>query len=75
MDDLYDMPPTMRQLGVVQFFSWFALFAMWIYTTGAVTSVHYGSSDTTSAGLQRRRELGRRAVRRPTTASPRWRRC
>ncbi|MFC5570329.1 MFS transporter [Lysobacter yangpyeongensis] len=49
MDDLYDMPPTMRQLAVVQFFSWFALFAMWIYTTGAVTSVHFGSTDTTSA--------------------------
>ncbi|MCI4566806.1 MFS transporter [Lysobacter sp. CFH 32150] len=49
MDDLYDMPPTMRQLAVVQFFSWFALFAMWIYTTAAVTGVHYGSSDTTSA--------------------------
>jgi maltose/moltooligosaccharide transporter len=49
MDDLYDMPPTMRQLAVVQFFSWFALFAMWIYTTGAVTSVHFGSADTTSA--------------------------
>ncbi|MGO4550206.1 MFS transporter [Lysobacter sp. 2RAF19] len=49
MDDLYDMPPTMRQLAVVQFFSWFALFAMWIYTTGAVTQVHFGSSDTTSA--------------------------
>jgi maltose/moltooligosaccharide transporter len=49
MDDLYDMPPTMRQLAVVQFFSWFGLFAMWIYTTGAVTSVHFGSSDTGSA--------------------------
>ena len=49
MDDLYDMPPTMRQLAVVQFFSWFGLFAMWIYTTGAVTSVHFGSSDTSSA--------------------------
>ncbi|WP_147653847.1 MFS transporter [Vulcaniibacterium gelatinicum] len=49
MDDLYDMPEAMRQLAVVQFFSWFALFAMWIYTTGAVTSVHYGSSDPTSA--------------------------
>jgi maltose/moltooligosaccharide transporter len=48
MDDLYDMPPTMRQLAVVQFFSWFALFAMWIYTTGAVTQVHYGSTDPTS---------------------------
>lgn len=49
MDDLYDMPQTMRQLAVVQFFSWFALFAMWIYTTSAVAAVHYGSSDTTSA--------------------------
>jgi maltose/moltooligosaccharide transporter len=39
----------MRKLAVVQFFSWFALFAMWIYTTGAVTSVHFGSSDTTRA--------------------------
>src|SRR5688572_16248229 len=38
MDDLNDMPGTMRQLAIVQFFSWFALFAMWIYTTGAVTS-------------------------------------
>jgi len=47
--DLHDMPATMRQLAVVQFFSWFALFAMWIYTTAAVTSVHYGSTDTASA--------------------------
>jgi maltose/moltooligosaccharide transporter len=48
MDDLYAMPETMRQLAVVQFFSWFALFAMWIYTTSAVTQVHYGSADPTS---------------------------
>jgi maltose/moltooligosaccharide transporter len=33
----------------VQFFSWFALFAMWIYTTAAVTSHVYGTSDPTSA--------------------------
>jgi maltose/moltooligosaccharide transporter len=33
----------------VQFFSWFALFAMWIYTTAAVTQVHYASTDATSA--------------------------
>ena len=41
VNDLYKMPSTMRQLAVVQFFSWFALFAMWIYTTAAVTSTHY----------------------------------
>ncbi len=41
MDDLYSMPKTMKQLAVVQFFSWFALFSMWIYTTSGVTSHHY----------------------------------
>jgi len=49
MGELHDMPREMRKLAVVQFFSWFALFAMWIYTTAAVTEVHYGTSDTTSA--------------------------
>jgi maltose/moltooligosaccharide transporter len=49
MADLHAMPNEMRRLAVVQFFSWFALFAMWIYTTAAVTAVHYGSSDPTSA--------------------------
>lgn len=43
------MPKTMRQLAVVQFFSWFALFAMWIYTTSAVTSHLYGTTDSSSA--------------------------
>ncbi|MBO9717717.1 MAG: MFS transporter [Pseudoxanthomonas sp.] len=47
--DLRAMPRTMRRLAVVQFFSWFALFAMWIYTTAAVAGVHYGSSDPASA--------------------------
>ena len=46
--DLYRMPVTMKQLAVVQFFSWFALFSMWIYTTPAVTRHMYGTSDTTS---------------------------
>ncbi len=47
--DMVNMPKTMGQLAIVQFFSWFALFAMWIYTTAAVTSHVYGTSDTTSA--------------------------
>lgn len=48
IDDVFRMPKTMRGLAVVQFFSWFALFAMWIYTTAAVTAVHFGTSDTAS---------------------------
>jgi maltose/moltooligosaccharide transporter len=47
--DLRAMPGTMRRLAVVQFFSWFALFAMWLYTTPAITAVYYGTQDTTSA--------------------------
>ncbi len=46
--DLYRMPQTMKQLAIVQFFSWFALFSMWIYTTPAVTQHLYGSTVTTS---------------------------
>jgi maltose/moltooligosaccharide transporter len=46
--DLRLMPKTMGQLAIVQFFSWLALFSMWIYTTSAVTSSVYGTSDTTS---------------------------
>lgn len=49
IDDLYHMPETMRKLAITQFFSWFGLFAMWIYTTSAVTSFHFGSTDTSSA--------------------------
>jgi maltose/moltooligosaccharide transporter len=49
MSDLHEMPEPMRRLALVQFFSWFALFAMWIYTTSAVTSVHFGASDPQSA--------------------------
>ncbi len=46
--DLLNMPKTMKQLVWVQFFSWFALFSMWIYTTQAVTGHIYNTSDTTS---------------------------
>jgi maltose/moltooligosaccharide transporter len=50
LEDIFAMPKTMRGLAVVQFFSWFALFSMWIYMTPAVTAVHYASPDAASAG-------------------------
>lgn len=37
-----EMPFTMRQLGVVQFFSWFALFSMWVFSTSAIAHHVYG---------------------------------
>jgi maltose/moltooligosaccharide transporter len=52
--DLALMPKTMKQLGLVQFFSWFALFSMWVFTTPAVASHVYGlpASDTSSEAYQ-----------------------
>ncbi|EEF60607.1 MFS transporter [Pedosphaera parvula] len=43
--DLNNMPGTMRQLAVVTMFTWFAMFAWFIYCTPAITSFHYGTSD------------------------------
>ncbi|HLP95723.1 MAG TPA: MFS transporter [Saprospiraceae bacterium] len=40
--DLANMPKAMRQLGWVQFFSWFALFSMWVFTTPAIAHHVYG---------------------------------
>ena len=39
--DFKTMPKTMKQLGLVQFFSWFALFGMWVFTTDAVATHIY----------------------------------
>jgi maltose/moltooligosaccharide transporter len=48
LQDLVAMPRVMRQLAVVQFFSWFGLFILWVYATPAVTSQHFGTTDPTS---------------------------
>ncbi|MBX2898835.1 MAG: MFS transporter [Cyclobacteriaceae bacterium] len=42
LNDFTGMPSTMKQLGLVQFFSWFALFSMWVFTTSAVATHVYG---------------------------------
>ncbi len=49
MNDMFNMPKTMLQLAFVQFFSWFALFSMWIYTTPAVTEYVFHTTNTASA--------------------------
>jgi maltose/moltooligosaccharide transporter len=46
--DFLRMPSKMRQLGVVQFFSWFGLFALWIYTSSAVARQIYNTTDAHS---------------------------
>ncbi len=47
--DFSGMPDIMKKLALVQFFSWSALFIMWINTTPVVTQYMYGSTDTASA--------------------------
>jgi maltose/moltooligosaccharide transporter len=42
LKDFSAMPRTMKQLGVVQFFSWLGLFGMWVYTTPAIAQHIYG---------------------------------
>lgn len=46
--DLKAMPKTMRQLAAVTMLTWFALYALFIYTTPAITAFHFHSSDPTS---------------------------
>jgi len=43
-----DITNMMRRLAPVQFFSWLALFAMWIYATAAVADVQFGATDPSS---------------------------
>ena len=48
VDDLYHMPSAMKKLALVQFFTWFALFSMWIYSTPALAQHLAGTSDPKS---------------------------
>ncbi len=49
---IVQMPRTMKQLAFVQFFTWLAFFAMWIYTTSGIALNVYGTTDTTSRNFQ-----------------------
>lgn len=45
---LMSMPKTMLQLSIVQLFSWFPLFLMWVYTTSAFAQHYWGTTDSSS---------------------------
>ncbi|MBN3519663.1 MFS transporter [Algoriphagus lutimaris] len=47
--NISSMPPVMKKLGLVQFFSWFAFFTMWSFATPAITEHVFGVTDTSSA--------------------------
>ncbi len=52
--DFASMPKAMKQLGLVQFFSWFALFSMWVFSTPAIAThiYHVAPGDTSSTTYQ-----------------------
>lgn len=52
IQDIVHMPGNMARLGIVQFFSWFALFSMWVYTTPAVAAHFYHTTDPHSVAYQ-----------------------
>ena len=47
--DFSKMPETMRQLSWVQFFSWFGLFGMWVFSVPAIAHHIYGLPVTDSS--------------------------
>ena len=49
MHDIFHMPKIMLQLGLCQFFAWFALYSMWVYSTPAIAEHVYGATDPASA--------------------------
>lgn len=49
VEDIADMPPILRRLAFVQFFTWFALFALWVYAVPVVAARQFGASQPGSA--------------------------
>jgi len=58
-NDFAKIPTLMKKLGIVQFFSWFALFTMWVFTTSALATHHFGLSpeDTHSVEFNKAGDL------------------
>ena len=48
----FTIPKKMWQLLIVQFFSWFALFSMWVYTTPTVAQHFFNTVDPNSADFK-----------------------
>jgi len=49
VDDVLHMPAVLRRLALVQFFTWFGLFGLWIYVVPAVAAHQGTGADPTSA--------------------------
>ena len=50
--DFSGMPTVMKRLAVAQFFTWSALYTMWVFTTPVVAQYFYNSTDPASPAFQ-----------------------
>ncbi|URD62389.1 MFS transporter [Sphingomonas sp. KRR8] len=50
--DFSGMPPVMKKLALVQFFTWSALFIMWTFTTPVVAQYFFDTTDSNSKAFQ-----------------------
>lgn len=50
--DFSKIPMRMKKLGLVQFFSWFALFTMWVFTTSALATHTFGLSPEDTKSIE-----------------------
>ncbi len=51
-EDIVQMPTAMKQLAVIQFFTWLGLFTLWVYTVPAMAELRFGTRDPTSVAYQ-----------------------
>lgn len=49
---IFKMPKTMKQLALVQFFTWVGFYCMWLYSTAAIAENAYGTTDAHSSAFQ-----------------------
>jgi len=53
VEDILHMPPVLKRLALVQFFTWFGMFALWVYAIPAVAALDPANRDPASAGYGR----------------------
>jgi maltose/moltooligosaccharide transporter len=52
VDAIREMPLTMRQLALVKFFQWYAMFCYWQYIVLSLATTLYGTTDQASQGFR-----------------------
>jgi maltose/moltooligosaccharide transporter len=52
LNEMESMSTSMRWLAVSQFFSWFSLFALFVYTAPAVAQMHFGATSPGAAAYE-----------------------